>query len=224
MDAKTWLIISIIGYSLSGVLLVAAVLMFFKMNIRMIIGDLTGRNAAKHIEAIREKNRETGDKRFKPDAFNVERGKLTEPVAEVSKKLGKSIARNQRKLNVNGRKDDMPLINERSDILLGQESHPVAGGRLSPATDVLPEETQILLDEGYINSDTEVLGAEEVAATELLSDGTVILGSEGTMLLTEDYGTTVLKPTQELQGQEPATPVEFHIIKDEKFIHTKEVI
>ncbi|MBS4212972.1 hypothetical protein [Neobacillus rhizophilus] len=80
MGAAAWQIISIAGYSLAAVLLIVAVFLFFKMNILAIIGDLSGRTAARQIEEIRERNKMTGSKRHQPDAFNLDRGSLTEPV------------------------------------------------------------------------------------------------------------------------------------------------
>ena len=81
MDASTWYLISIVGYSLAGVLLIVVVLMFFKMNIPAIIGDLNGKTAARQIQEIREKNKLTGNKQHRPSTFNVERGTLTAPVS-----------------------------------------------------------------------------------------------------------------------------------------------
>jgi len=80
MEASTWQTISIVGYSLSAVLFIGAIILFFKLNIRAIIGDLTGRSAAKQIQQIREQNAMSGNKRYTPGAFNLERGELTEPV------------------------------------------------------------------------------------------------------------------------------------------------
>lgn len=80
MGATAWQIISIVGYSLAAVLFIVAVVLFFKMNILAIIGDLSGRTAARQIEEIRERNKMTGSKRHQPDAFNLDRGSLTEPV------------------------------------------------------------------------------------------------------------------------------------------------
>jgi len=72
MDAMTWLIISIVGYSLAGILLIVAIFMFIKMNIPAIVGDLTGRTAKREIQELREQN-QSGNKRNTPTAFNIER-------------------------------------------------------------------------------------------------------------------------------------------------------
>jgi len=69
MDAATWLTISIIGYSLAGILLIVTIILFYKMNILAIIGDLTGRTAARQIAELREMNKMTGNKRLQPNAF-----------------------------------------------------------------------------------------------------------------------------------------------------------
>jgi hypothetical protein len=88
MSATTWLIISIIGFSLFGVLLIASVYLFFKLNIPGIIGDLTGKTAAKQIQAIREKNLHSEKKHIQPDVFKIERENLTDIFNEKAKYIG----------------------------------------------------------------------------------------------------------------------------------------
>lgn len=56
MTAETWLLIAIIGFSLSGVALVVSVFMFIKLNIPSVIGDLNGKTVAREIQAMREAN------------------------------------------------------------------------------------------------------------------------------------------------------------------------
>ena len=56
MSAQTWSIIAIILFTVAGALFVAAVIMFFVMNIPSIIGDLSGRTLAKGIQNIRNEN------------------------------------------------------------------------------------------------------------------------------------------------------------------------
>lgn len=93
MSAIAWLIIAIVGFSLSGIALVAAIFMFIKMNIPAVIGDLTGKTVAREIKAMRDANISSGDKSFRPSKVNLERGTLTEKVdqptldAEAPKKL-----------------------------------------------------------------------------------------------------------------------------------------
>lgn len=84
MSANTWSIISIVGFSLSGIALVAAIIMFFKLKIPNIIGDLSGKNVAREIQAMRAANISSGDKRFRSSRVNQNRGKLTEQMVTSS--------------------------------------------------------------------------------------------------------------------------------------------
>jgi hypothetical protein len=77
MDATTWQIISIVGYSLAGALLITAIVLFFKMKVPAIIGEFTGRTAARQIQEIREHR---GNKRHQPNVFDVDPEIIREPV------------------------------------------------------------------------------------------------------------------------------------------------
>lgn len=54
MDAQIWFTLSIVGYSLGGLLLIVAIVMFYKMGILSIYNDLTGKTAERKIREIRE--------------------------------------------------------------------------------------------------------------------------------------------------------------------------
>ncbi len=69
------------GAILAGVLLVVSVLLFFLLKIPHVLGDLTGRNARKAIENIRNQNEISGDKLYKTSQVNRERGKLTDKIS-----------------------------------------------------------------------------------------------------------------------------------------------
>ncbi|AST93435.1 hypothetical protein BC6307_20280 [Sutcliffiella cohnii] len=206
MDALTWKIISIVGYSLSGIFFIIAIFMFFKLNVLAIIGDLTGRTAAKQIQAIREQNSNTGQKRYKPDAFNVERGKLTDAIINRSKRLRKTgnMDETESSLSVKTVRTE-----EVSTPRVLQSGHLVQ--RPQPLLEVLSEETEVLIEE------TEVLALDEVAATE-----TTLLSDE-TELLQED-ATTILNPTEELTREDEDKDKKFTIVKDIKIVHSKEEI
>ncbi|WP_251548766.1 hypothetical protein [Neobacillus muris] len=64
MDATAWLTVSIIGYSLAGVLMAVTIFLFIKMKIPALIGELTGRTAAKQIQAIREQAHSGSNRAF----------------------------------------------------------------------------------------------------------------------------------------------------------------
>lgn len=69
------------GAILAGIMLVVSVLVFFLMKIPTVIGDLTGANARKAIENIRNHNESTGDKTYRSSQVNQERGKLTDKIS-----------------------------------------------------------------------------------------------------------------------------------------------
>lgn len=52
MNASVYKIISCIGFSMSGVMLVVTVILFFKLNVLKLIGELSGRTAQKEIQEI----------------------------------------------------------------------------------------------------------------------------------------------------------------------------
>jgi hypothetical protein len=162
MDATVWQIISIVGYSLAGLLFLVSIILFIKLNILAIIGDLTGRTATKQIQAIREENSRTGNKRFGPSAFNAERGELTEPITK-SKKLRKSG-------NTWG-------IGRRANTEDETETLPLGTKVLADGTQVLSDGTQVLANETQILTD----------GTEVLHEGTHVEANCTTVLdITQD--------------------------------------
>lgn len=224
MSANTWLIIAIIGFSLSGIALIAAVIMFIRLNIPAIIGDLTGRTVAREIKAMRDTNASSGDKRFRPSAVNLERGTLTEKVAgktannmalaHASKRLDKTSGNlsekgSKRKTGTVGLSDAVQGKSGR----VGSEPTDMLNSD-SNATEVLStESTEVLSDnatEVLSDNATEVL---DTNATEVLSDGTEVLSNE----------TTVLSPTEQLKT-DASKPIAFKIKHDEVVTHSDEVI
>lgn len=224
MSANTWLIIAIIGFSLSGITLIATVIMFIRLNIPAIIGDLTGRTVAREIKAMRDTNASSGDKRFRPSAVNLERGTLTEKVAgktannmalaHASKRLDKTSGNlsekgSKRKSGTVGLSDAVQGKSGR----VGSEPTDMLNSD-SNATEVLStESTEVLSDnatEVLSDNATEVL---DTNATEVLSDGTEVLSNE----------TTVLSPTEQLKT-DTSKPVAFKIKHDEVVTHSDEVI
>ena len=69
------------GAILAAVMLAVTVLLFFVYKIPTVIGDLTGANARKAIENIRNQNESSGNKLYKTSQVNRERGKLTDKIS-----------------------------------------------------------------------------------------------------------------------------------------------
>ncbi len=223
MSATAWFIIAIVGFSLSSIALVAAILMFIKMNIPAIIGDLTGKTVAREIKAMRDANISSGDKRFRPSKVNLERGTLTEKVdqpaldgealkkAHASKRLDKatgSLSGNLSKKK-GGTAGLAEGISEGSNV--GSSS---TESLSSTATEVLSDNnaTEILSSNATEVLDTNVTEVLKADVTEVLSDDGKTVG-----------GTTVLSHTEELEETE-TKPVAFKVTKSELLIHSDEVI
>ena len=224
MSANTWLIIAIIGFSLSGIALIAAVIMFIRLNIPAIIGDLTGRTVAREIKAMRDTNASSGDKRFRPSAVNLERGTLTEKVAgntannmalaHASKRLDKTSGNlSEKSSKKKSGTVGLSVAVQGKSGRVGSEPTDMLNSD-SNATEVLStESTEVLSDnatEVLSDNATEVL---DLNATAVLSDGTEVLSSE----------TTVLSPTEQLKT-DASKPVAFKIKHDEVVTHSDEVI
>ena len=73
------------GAILSGIMIIVTVLVFFVLKIPTVIGDLTGANARKAIENIRNQNENSGDKLYKSSPINSSRGKLTDKISQSGK-------------------------------------------------------------------------------------------------------------------------------------------
>lgn len=220
MSTNAWLIIAIIGFSLAGIALIAAIFMFIKMNIPSVIGDLSGKTVAREIKAMREFNDAHGDRRFRPSKVNLERGALTEKV-NIPQYDNKVMA----EAHASKRLDKI-----KSSELSAKNTYNNAGGTVG--LNDFEINTTDVLDEG--NEPTEMLsdGATEVLnenVTELLSENaTEVLSENATEVLSNETtvlnGTTVLSQTEDLAEVSEAVPVAFKITKSEIVIHTDEVV
>ena len=74
--------LSLISYILAGVFLILAIALFFVLDVRKLIGDISGANARRAIENIRQQNESSGDKAYKPSPVNQARGRLTDKISQ----------------------------------------------------------------------------------------------------------------------------------------------
>lgn len=195
MSASTWGMIGIVAFALSGVLLIAAALIFFLLKIPDVIGDLSGKTVAREMERMRQSNASRGDRSFRTGRINRERGMLTDRVSDKQAKetpyAGKRVAANTAYRPDSSSQTDVLPYTEATDVLTSVE----ATERLSSA-----EATELLRE----TEATEVL--QDSGATALLSD----MGA--TEVLTDTEATEVLSPpedgaTEVLSSTECATEV-----------------
>ncbi|WP_042146634.1 hypothetical protein [Paucisalibacillus sp. EB02] len=223
MDAAAWQIVSIVGYSLSGILFIIVIIMFFKMNIRAVYGDLSGKNAKKHIQAIREQSGKKVYRRYEPSPYNLDRGELTEPIPKSKRlwKTGKMRKTGPMKSEgIDGSRQTGNIATSRKLERMKVGATPVPSTYMVTKkqldeTELLIDETELLLDE------TELL----VDETQVLADETQLL-NDGTQILVDDDETVLLGNTDELYPEDrpKRREISFTMVKDMKITHTDETI
>ncbi len=139
--ANIFSISTIVLFALAGVCFTFAVFTFITFKIPNIIGDLSGRNARKSIEQMRESNEKGGKKSYRPHPVAIDRGTLTEQIKE-SKKLSKKTTPKQGKnpkailSDGSGATDVLEDINATVNLNYDQNG-----------TEILGEGTQVLSNE-----------------------------------------------------------------------------
>ena len=147
MNAGTLQLISIIAFSLAGVLTLISIYLFFKIDVRGIIDDLSGKSAERQIMAMREENNR------QKNPLSRRSGKSSE-----TKKNGLT-ERTTLKLKNDDRTETLPKIDEDKTTLLQEESTmPLQMVEeettvLEETTTVLQEDETVVLDENIKNPD-----------------------------------------------------------------------
>lgn len=192
------------GAILSGIMFVVSVLVFFLLKIPTVIGDLTGANARKAIENIRNQNENTGDKTYRTSQVNRERGKLTD------------------KISASGR-----LIKNPSDSLHGaMGTQKISTQQLAPDG---ANETTVLTGELTGGAETTLLTPEYTGGAETTLLTPEYTGGGETTVLTQEYAggaeTTLLSADMVGGVANVAVPdAQFVVEYEITYIHTNEVI
>lgn len=249
MSADTWYAISLAGYFAALIGLIITVILYFRLDILDVIGDLTGRTVAKEIKSMRE-NRSSGTARRSVRPKPPRTGKT----AKTSRKtLGNSRAtsgpgRSRRGTAgltaTGGSQPDKRVLHSRTDRLPQEleEQYGSFDPRVEYSrTDILPQTPEkpeapaaeqrkrgtAILEESAGGTEQRQRGTavlEESGGTAILEEsggGTALLQepSKGTALLQEPGGGTTL-----LTGEEPTLPVKFSVTRSWLVVHTEERI
>lgn len=83
MSYESYMAVCYACAAISSLFLVISIVLFFKLKILSVIGDLSGSTARKAINDIRERNALSGNKAYKPSAVNRERGKITDRITQT---------------------------------------------------------------------------------------------------------------------------------------------
>lgn len=131
--------LSIVFYILAGIFALIAIVLFFVLDIKKVVGDVTGSTARKAINAIRTQNEASGNKAYKPSPVNAARGKLTDKITPSGRILPQTA--------MNGGSTGTEKF-DTTELLLGSEATTVLDSA-SGETTVLSEadgETTVLKD------------------------------------------------------------------------------
>lgn len=144
--------ISYIAFTGAAACLILAVILFMKFKIPMVIGDLSGKNAQKAIQQMREINSPKGNLSFQPGKKNEERGKLTEKITHKKKEHVTESIRPETGLLKETMMDLQESSSNETELLMNEE------------TVILGSETESLKNE------TEILTQQETVHMKMLND------------------------------------------------------
>jgi hypothetical protein len=131
--AGTLSTISLISFILAGIFLAVTILLFFLFKIPSVWGDLSGRNARKSIEKMRDNNEKTGRKSYSSSRTNISRGKITETISS-SEETGLLSENHQRKYENEGTgilEQETETLKDEKETTVLQENSDYAGNRVS---------------------------------------------------------------------------------------------
>lgn len=134
MNAEILQMISIVAFALAGILAVTATILFFRLNVRGIMDDLSGRTAERQIRELREQNRKPETNPGRKILYRTPKEKSTE----------KLVTRNERTspLNITSFRSD-----EEGTTMLGSDNE---------GTTVLETGYRLILDEIVLHTDERI--------------------------------------------------------------------
>lgn len=138
--AKIFKISTIVLFSLAGVCLAISIFVFITFKIPNVIGDLTGRNARKSIEQMRQENEKGGKKSHRPHPVASDRGTLTEQIKEnkkLSQKPMQKQSTRQKQILYDGSGATDVLKDVNATVNLNYDAN---------GTEILSEGTEVLFD------------------------------------------------------------------------------
>lgn len=236
------------GIALAVVFAVIAVILFVKLDIPKVIGDLSGSTARKQIKEIREKGYESvqGSGASKKDAIKSKGSTGKIEVRDIKRKTSRSEelekkgneryqkAVNELKKEQQSRADEFEretdILQEpddyekETDILSADEDYDEATDVLTPEDDT-EGATDVLAAEDDTEGATDVLTAEDdtEGATDVL---TAADDEEATNVLTSDEEATNILLNEAVHGTKPEVKdrAGFKIVTDIIVVHTDESI
>ena len=147
MNAGTLQLISIIAFSLAGVLTLISIYLFFKIDVRGIVDDLSGKSAERQIMAMREENNRQNNPLSKRSAKSSETRKSS-LMERTTVEL-----KNEEKTEVLPKKDEEKTALLREEATMPLQMVEEETTVLEETTTVLQEDETVVLTENIKNTD-----------------------------------------------------------------------
>ncbi|MDR1067558.1 MAG: hypothetical protein LBL35_09065 [Clostridiales bacterium] len=198
MSSQAWFIVGVAGFSLFSAALIALAVIFVREDIPAVIGDLTGRTAARQIEYMQSQTSIMGAIDSKSGAFGLKRGTTVSTRDSGGSKKATT---------------DPLLV---SFLSRPEKKHSPAREDLKKDEGVM---TTLLEDESAMTT-----FLEENATTALEENVTTVLEENVTTVLEEGSGdsTTILKSESRSGGI--GARMEIKCVKSVVIVHTDEMI
>ena len=196
--------LSLVSYVVAGIIALIAVALFFLLDIKKVIGDVTGSTERKAINSIRQQNATSGERLYKPTPENAAKGRFTDEIAPRGESLPKTENR-QPFAEENYRTTALTTASEGTSVLdpALNETTVLSGTAASNETTVLSgtaasNETTVLSGTAASNETTVLSGTAASNETTVLSGA--VASNETTVL----SGTAVPNETTVLSGAAPS--------------------
>lgn len=131
MSIESYQTISYVSFFVSGVMLVCTAILFWKLKIPKVIGELTGRTARKAIEELKSQENVYGKNsamagkglHYNELAASLKTGKITEKIFQTTEKMGSTEPLNPTEKLMDAEiEDETRLLEEFSFIPVKQEN------------------------------------------------------------------------------------------------------
>lgn len=227
MSANMWFIIAIISFLLAAVSLIITIILFVKLNILSVIGDLSGKKVAREVKAIRSSSLSGNGDKYHPKKVMLDQNQNIDKKIVLNAEAIKQIHASKRLDAFTG---DIDSNGESKSKVLDYDPVSPTVSLSDEATQVLKDDATELLDENRTErllSDAE-RSVEDYQETHHFYDATEVLDdvqigeslAETTVL---EEGTTVLDKTEKLLENQ-LKPIPFKVVDTEIYVHTDEVI
>ena len=153
MNADTLQLVSIISFSIAGVLTLIVVYLFFKMDVRGIIDDLSGKSAERQIMAMREENNRQKNPLSRANRKTPESGK-----SDTSEHATVKLKSEEKTEALSKTEEKTVLLQEEGTMVLAEEATTVLDGE---ATTVLTDRTEQTAGKYKLTLDEMIIHTQE---------------------------------------------------------------